>query len=334
MENSRNDRFITTVIWVCFGFITTSLLALAADAQLPVTAIDDGVPRSDKSFLNDPANFQFVVVGDRTGGHRPGVFDHAMEQINLLQPEFVMCVGDLIEGYTEDVDKLEQEWSSLEAIVDKLEMPFFYTVGNHDMSNNLMRDLWRSRHGRDYYHFLYKNVLFISINTEDPPVTLSEKTRASQLMLEKMMQEDPVATQRRILAASRDRPQPVKLPGEVAISDAQIAYIERTLAENSNVRWTLIFMHKPAWIYDSLQFARIETMLKERSYTVFAGHEHFYAHSNRQGRDYIEMGTTGGVWLRDGPGRLDHVAWVTMTDRGPVIANISLDSMTDKNGPR
>ncbi|MFY7951910.1 MAG: hypothetical protein ACOVT5_05340, partial [Armatimonadaceae bacterium] len=42
--------------------------------------------------------FQFAVVADRTGGHRRGVFSKAVQQINLMHPEFVMSVGDLIEG--------------------------------------------------------------------------------------------------------------------------------------------------------------------------------------------------------------------------------------------
>ena len=72
-------------------------------------SIDDAVPRTDKPFLDDPDNFQFVIVADRTGGHRPGVFAQAMAKINLLQPEFVLCVGDLIEGYSEDESVLNAE---------------------------------------------------------------------------------------------------------------------------------------------------------------------------------------------------------------------------------
>jgi hypothetical protein len=43
-----------------------------------------------------------VIVTDRTGGHREHVFRDAMPKVNLLRPAFVMSVGDLIEGYTED----------------------------------------------------------------------------------------------------------------------------------------------------------------------------------------------------------------------------------------
>ena len=33
---------------------------------------------------------------------------------------------------------------------------------------------------------------------------------------------------------------------------------------------------------------------------------------------------------RDGPGKQDHIAWVTMTDEGPVFANIALRGIFDK----
>lgn len=311
------------------------LLQLSACGLAPHTAeptkIDANVPRTDKAFLNNPDNFQFVIVGDRTGGHRPGIFRQAMAQINWLQPEFVMCVGDLIEGYTEDRAKLLAQWDELDGMLNALEMPFFYTVGNHDITNPVMAEIWQQRLGRDYYHFVYKNVLFLSLNTEDPPETLSQSNIDRALALEKMMAQDPEGTQQRILARRKDGPPPT-LPGSISISDKQVAYVEKVLAENAEVRWTLVFMHKPAWHSNNAQFERIEEMLQDRNYSVIAGHEHYYSYTRRHYRDYIDMGTTGGVWLSAGPGSQDHIAWVTMTEEGPVFANIKLDGLSDKRG--
>ena len=45
--------------------------------------------------------------------------------INMLQPEFVMSVGDLIEGYSEDPGQWALEWSEFESKLDALQMPFF-----------------------------------------------------------------------------------------------------------------------------------------------------------------------------------------------------------------
>ena len=75
-------------------------------ASLPVIGAL-GKPWTPVAFNNDPAHFQFVVVSDRTGGVRPGVFESAIQKINLLQPEFVMSVGDLITGHTEDRKQIE-----------------------------------------------------------------------------------------------------------------------------------------------------------------------------------------------------------------------------------
>src|SRR3954467_10373219 len=81
---------------------------------------------------NDRADFQFAIVSDRTGGHRAQVFSRAVEKLNLLQPEFVLSVGDLIEGGSKDEKKLDAEWQEFDGYIARLQMPFFYVPGNHD----------------------------------------------------------------------------------------------------------------------------------------------------------------------------------------------------------
>src|SRR5262245_18863144 len=118
---------------------------------------------------NDAGDFKFVIVSDRTGGHREKIFSRAVEQINLLQPEVVLSVGDLIEGYTTDADKAGREWREFQAFVNNLQMPFFYVPGNHDITNPFMQQLWEEKFGKRYYHFVYKEVLFLVLCSEDPP---------------------------------------------------------------------------------------------------------------------------------------------------------------------
>ena len=69
-------------------------------------------PWTGKAFLNDPNDFQFAIVSDRTGGPRAGVFSGAVEKLNLLRPEFVITVGDLIQGGAgnRNVEKLMGQW--------------------------------------------------------------------------------------------------------------------------------------------------------------------------------------------------------------------------------
>jgi hypothetical protein len=135
-------------------------LAVASFAQSPVT---------DKPVNNARGVFHFAVLPDRTGGNRPDVYEGALAKLNLLQPEFVMCTGDLIDGYTTDPQVVTAQWNEFDALVNRLQMPFHYVAGNHDISNPLMLDAWRARHGSPWSSFVYQDVLFISLHTEDRP---------------------------------------------------------------------------------------------------------------------------------------------------------------------
>src|SRR6266436_207461 len=92
-------------------------------------------PWTNLRWNNDPDTFHFAIVSDRTGGHRARIFSQAVDQLNLLQPSFVVSVGDLIEGYTKDKNVLAEQWKEMHGYVNKLQMPFFYVAGNHDVAN-------------------------------------------------------------------------------------------------------------------------------------------------------------------------------------------------------
>ena len=256
-------------------------------------AIDAKVDTEQKPWthlnaLNNPDEFQFAIVTDRTGGHRPGIFMDGVRRLNLMQPEFVMSVSDLIEGYTENQEVLDKEWVEFNGFVEQLEMPFFYLPGNHDISNDYMTKDWERRFGPTYYHFIYRDVLFLCLNSEDPPDT--------------------------------------------QMGDEQVAYIEKVLAENTDVRWTMVFLHKPLWVYpDKKNWKKVEGLLADRKHNVFAGHTHNYMRYERNDSEYIVLATLGGGSGLRGPsfGEFDHFMWVTMTEEGPRIANLLLDGIWD-----
>ena len=177
-------------------------------------------------------------------------------------------------------------------------MPFFYAAGNHDMSNEVMALEWQRRFGPSYYSFEYKDVLFLVLNSE-------------------------------LFGMVHDPETPVPGPFDQM---EQLAFAEKTLTENTDVRWTFVMVHQPLW--DGARgvhpdWEKIEAMLGDRPFTVFAGHYHNYTTHLRSGREYITLATTGGGSdLRGLPfGEFDHVAHVTMTDDGPVIANLLLDGI-------
>jgi len=263
----------------------------AAAARLEIQELEVS-PWTHLEFANDPENFQFLIVSDRTGGHREGVFPEALRKAKLLHPEFILSVGDLIEGYTEDREQILAEWEEFDGFLEGLDYPFFYVPGNHDFTNEVMADIWRERYGPDYYHFVYRDVLFLCANTQDGEIT--------------------------------------------RIGDEQLDYFRRVLADHPEVRWTLLFLHKPLWVYedeDAPGWSELDALLQGRDYTVFAGHFHTYTKHVIHDRRYFVLATTGGVSGLEGPdrGQFDHVVWVTMTGEGPLVANLMLDGIWDED---
>jgi len=126
------------------------------------------IPVSHLNFNNNPRDFSFAMIADITAQERPGVIDQAFSHINRLKPEFVIGIGDFIEGYTTDSLLLKKQWEVIEKKINQLTMPFFFVPGNHDYDFPEMNQVWRNRRGRDYYHFLYQDVLFLVLNAQNP----------------------------------------------------------------------------------------------------------------------------------------------------------------------
>jgi 3',5'-cyclic AMP phosphodiesterase CpdA len=277
-------------------FIATITIILpgCADVRpgLKIQASGQSNPWTHLNLYNNPDNFQFAIVADRTGDMRPGVFADAIEKLNLLRPEFVMSIGDLIEAETESQAELDRQWAEFDTLVRKLQMPFFYVPGNHDIGDGVTAEKWQERLGQAYYHFTYRNVLFLCLNTQDAC--------------------------------------------DGCIGRQQLEYFRQVLETSRNVRWTLMFMHQPLWEEDEAleDWENIELLLADRPYTVFAGHRHIYNKSVRKGRRFYVLAITGGRGggLDNEPlgleeCRFDHIAWVTMTEDGPVLANLLLEGI-------
>jgi hypothetical protein len=270
--------------------LCTALTSTTAVSAPPEHAHVDteAKPWTSLEFNNHPDVFRFAVVTDNAGGPRWGIFGEAMDKINLMQPEFVMSIGDYIEGYEDTREGLQAQWERFQADVDTLEMPFFFVPGNHDNGRAMWAEIYNERYGVPYYHFVYKNVLFLCLSTNDGPTH------------------------------------------GTGISQAQVDYVAATLEEHPDVRWTLVFQHKPLWEDDSqAEWKQIQAMLAGRNCTVFAGHKHRYLSHEEDGISFITMATTGGGSPLRGIayGEFDQIAWVTMTENGPRIANILLDGI-------
>jgi len=284
-------------------------------------------PWTNDDFDNDSNKFTFALFSDLTGGERERIFEVAVAQLSLLRPELILSIGDLIEGGTTDREQLNREWDSFDARANRAKAPIFRVGGNHDLTNIVMRDLWEQRFGVRYYYFVYKNVLFLILDTEDhTKERMQEISNARDNAMEVAKAEGWDA-----FGQTEYMAMPEQVAG--AISAEQSDYIRQAIAENADVRWTFLFMHKAPWLNEGeADFAAIEQALADRPYTVFHGHEHTYDHQNRLGRDYIRLATTGGVQFSDKGLSIDHVTLVTVSEAGVDIANLHLSGIFDKTG--
>lgn len=253
------------------------------------------IPTNQKVLDTEKDVFRFAIMSDRTGGMQPGIFKVAAQKIELLQPEFVLSVGDLIDGYTESPAVWETQWDEFDGIVNQLSMPFYYVPGNHDTSNEILTNVWRERHGKDYYTFRHKDVLFVVINTDE-------------------------------------------IEGG-GISKVQSDYLIKKIEAEKDVKWIMVFMHRPVWSYgDDMGYTPIEQTLVEQAsqgkkYTVYSGHHHHYRYATKNGQEHFTLATTGGgSYLRGvGLGEFNHITWVTMKETGPEVAHLELDGIHPKD---
>lgn len=276
--------------------IVLALAALATPVLYAAPSFQPDVETKAKPWTsldlnNNTGVFRFAITSDNAGGPRWGIFEEAVAKLNMLQPEFVMSIGDFIEGYEDDAQSLNKQWDRFVAARDNLEMPFFQVPGNHDHGRPLWSEVYNARFGKPYYHFVYKDVLFLCLATNTGP------------------------------------------NHGTGISKEEVEYAKNTLDEHKDVRYTLVFQHKPLWNEDNPEWKQIQEALAGRPCTVFAGHTHNYLSQQKDGISFVTLATTGGGSALRGPayGEFDHIAWVTMTKDGPRVANLMLDGIYDKD---
>lgn len=297
------------------------------DMPLFVHDIKDGpTPWTSDVFETTEDDFTFAIISDLNGGEREGVYSAAVEQLNRLDPTFVLSVGDLIDGGTEDSLQLATEWDSFKNRTKKLQMPFFHLGGNHDLTNPTMRNFWKQRFGPRYYHFLFKNVLFLMMDSEDyeeQRMLEIYKARAEALKVingevEGIYEEtDYYNMQEREVGG---------------MGSEQLSYFKEVLERYPNVAWTFVLMHKPLWQReDEKGLSSMEDLLGNRPYTVINGHIHSFSHQIRNNRDYFTLGTTGGSQNAQDSMAFDHISLVRM-DKEPIITHLKMNGILDYKG--
>ena len=278
LRRSWEPVSFTKVVAILVFCLTVTATLTAQTPNFP-----ERMPIVERPFSDDPDKFTFAIIGDKTGGgyDKWHVFDRAIDEINVLKPDFAIMVGDLIQGYTSDATQVEAEWKEFWQHQSDLIIPFLPLPGNHDITNPMMYDYWQKHLGRTYSAFTYKGCLFLLLNTEE----------------------------------KHSLPEGSEGWTGTWFGDDQIAYITDELAQHKDVRHTFVMLHKPAWLHAGSGWSQIEEVLADRAYTVFAGHYHNLTLHKRNDRRYFVLGATGGGFttreVRE-YGAFDHYSIVTV----------------------
>lgn len=104
------------------------------------------------------AGFDFAILGDRTGNAVPGVYEQVCKEIAVHHPDFVINVGDTIEGL--DDQTAVAQWTAVRPVWKVFgDIPFYLVPGNHDIWSPASERIWKAQTGRaPQYNFDFRGV--------------------------------------------------------------------------------------------------------------------------------------------------------------------------------
>jgi predicted phosphodiesterase len=116
---------------------------------------------------------RFVILGDRTGGAQPGVYEQVWREVAAAKPEFVVTVGDMIEGLVdrnaaaewEEIGRFHKQYTAI---------PLYLAPGNHDIWSDVSEQIFRKQTGRAPHHSFDRGSAHFTVLDNSRSESLSE----------------------------------------------------------------------------------------------------------------------------------------------------------------
>lgn len=172
MRNGLTNRWrsvhMTAWRYCAFLVLFTVVLGAASAGWAGPPIIERSLERLSQSPPLCPDSFDFVVLGDSNTLkplEQSDLFRQCLREINVLKPDLVVEVGDLILGGA--AEGVPPQWDLFEETISICEPPYVSAPGNHDISDEATERLWQERMGSTHFSFSYGNSLFIILNSEE-----------------------------------------------------------------------------------------------------------------------------------------------------------------------
>lgn len=288
LVSDESKRLVETLVLLLLFFMLSSS-SLFAFTDRPMKVIND-IPIAGSGLKE----FRFIVFGDFRTSRRDRPYNdnltRILREIEIIRPDLVISTGDAYYGYGGTFERFKNEIDYFDAMSRKLSIPFFNVIGNHEIAGDSKReDYVRERYGNLYGSFDFGNSHFIILNTE-------EKGR------------------------------------EGTIKGKQLEWLKKDLESNKRMKNIFVFMHRPMFsaVDPELIFGKSFRDMKNRDFlhslfkefkvkAVFAGHEHLYSETIKDGIRYFVTGG-GGSPLYQSPKGGGFFHYIVVNVRGEDIA--------------